>query len=158
MSCGGTLGVPLKWRRIYRGTYCVAERVWRNLSKFKREGVICLETPQRKRASSHLEGRTSWIFSSCGRFLSSYDGEVRDLLVWLQERPVSMRVERGLSGFLSSWCRGLRPRVESRPVTEDSSSVLTWILGFLWSLPRGVRPRLVWIHALQIYSLAVAPE
>ena len=30
-------------------------------------GVTSLETPQRKRASSRLEGRTSWIFSSCGR-------------------------------------------------------------------------------------------
>ena len=28
---------------------------------------ISLETPQRKWASSRLEGRTSWIFSSCGR-------------------------------------------------------------------------------------------
>ena len=30
-------------------------------------GVISLETPQRKWASSHLEVRTSWIFLSCGR-------------------------------------------------------------------------------------------
>ena len=29
--------------------------------------VISLETPQRKWASSRLEGRTYWIFSSCGR-------------------------------------------------------------------------------------------
>ena len=29
--------------------------------------MISLETPQRKWASSRLEGRTSWIFSSCGR-------------------------------------------------------------------------------------------
>ena len=30
-------------------------------------GVNSLETPQRKWASSRLEGRTTWIFSSCGR-------------------------------------------------------------------------------------------
>ena len=30
-------------------------------------GVISLETPQRKWASSRLEGRTSWIFSSWDR-------------------------------------------------------------------------------------------
>ena len=30
-------------------------------------GVISLETPQRKWASSRLDGRTSWIFLSCGR-------------------------------------------------------------------------------------------
>ena len=29
-------------------------------------GVISLETPQRKWASSRLDGRISWIFSSCG--------------------------------------------------------------------------------------------
>ena len=29
--------------------------------------VNSLETPQRKWASSRLEGRTSWMFSSCGR-------------------------------------------------------------------------------------------
>ena len=33
----------------------------------QRLDVISLETPQRKWASSRLEGRTSWIFSSCGR-------------------------------------------------------------------------------------------
>ena len=37
------------------------------LWKFQRLGVISLETPQRKWASSRLEGKTSWIFSSCGR-------------------------------------------------------------------------------------------
>ena len=30
-------------------------------------GVISLETSQRKWASSRLEGRTYWIFSSCSR-------------------------------------------------------------------------------------------
>ena len=35
--------------------------------EFPEVGVISLEMPQRKWASSRLEGRTSWIFSSCGR-------------------------------------------------------------------------------------------
>ena len=34
---------------------------------FQMLDVISLETPQWKWASSRLEGRTSWIFSSCGR-------------------------------------------------------------------------------------------
>ena len=34
--------------------------------KFKREGVISLKMPHWKRASSCLERRTSWIFSSWG--------------------------------------------------------------------------------------------
>ena len=35
--------------------------------EFPEVGVISLEMPQRKWASSRLEGRTSWIFSSGGR-------------------------------------------------------------------------------------------
>ena len=58
----------------------------------KTEGVICLETPQRKRASSRLEGKASRIFSSCGgslssydASLSSYDGALMDPLLCLHE-------------------------------------------------------------------------
>ena len=54
---------------------------------------------------------------------------------------------RGLLGFLSRRCWGLRPWVESVPEPEDSPPVLTWILGYVWSLPRGVSPRLEWGHA-----------
>ena len=32
----------------------------------RREGGISLETPQWKRTSSRIEGKISWIFSSCG--------------------------------------------------------------------------------------------
>ena len=63
------------------------------------------------RASFPLEGRTSWIFSSCGRSHPSYDGDLRDPLLWPQERPVSMRVVRGLSGLICSRCQGLSPPV-----------------------------------------------
>ena len=66
----------------------------------EREGMITLETPQRKWASSHLEGRTSWMFSSGGRCLSSYDMDFRDPLLRRQERPGSMRVARGPLGIL----------------------------------------------------------
>ena len=58
-------------------------------------------------------------------------------------------------GFLSSRCRGLRPCVESVPDPEDSSPLLTWILGYFWSLPRGVSPRLEWGHARALSSRAV---
>ena len=34
--------------------------------------------------------------------------------------------------------------------------MLTWILGYLWSLPRGVSPRLEWGHARGLSSRAVA--
>ena len=42
------------------------------------------------------------------------------------------------------------------PEPEDSSPVLTWILGYYWSLPRGVSPRLDWGHARALSSRAVA--
>ena len=62
----------------------------------------------------------------------------------------------GLSRFLSRRCRGLRPCVESVPEPEVSSPVLTWILGYFWSLPRGVSRRLVWGHERALSSRAVA--
>ena len=82
----------------------------------------------------------------------TYDGDLRDPLWWPQERPVPMRFLWGLSEFLSHRCRGLRPCVESVPEPEDSSPVLTWILGYFWSLPRGVSPRLEWGHARVLSS------
>ena len=79
--------------------------------------------------------------------LSTYDGDLRDPLRWPQERPVPIRVAPGLSVFLSRRCRGLRTSVELVPEPEVYSPVLTWILGYFWSLPRGVSPRLEWGHA-----------
>ena len=83
-------------------------------------------------------------FLELQQVLSTYGGDLRDPLWWPQERPVPMRVLWGLSGFLSRRCRDLRPVVELVPEPEDSSPVLTWILGYFWSLPRGVSPRLEW--------------
>ena len=92
--------------------------------------------------------------------LSTYDRDLRDPLWWPQERPVPMRVaqgpHRGLSGFPFRRCWGLKPCVESVPEPEDSSPVLTWILGYFWSLPRGVSPRLEWVHARALSSRVVA--
>ena len=48
------------------------------------------------------------------QFPSSYDGDLRDTLVWPQESPVSMRVARGLSGYLSTHCHGRVPHLELR--------------------------------------------
>ena len=51
---------------------------------------------------------------------------------------------------------GPRPCVESVPEPEDFSPVLTWILGYFWSLPRGVSPCLEWGHARVLSFRAVA--
>ena len=88
--------------------------------------------------------------------LSTYDGDFRDPLWWPLERTVPMRVARGPLGIPLPSMPGLRPCVESVPETEDSSPLLTWILGYFWSLPRGVSPRLEWGHARALSSRAVA--
>ena len=115
-----------------------------------------LETPQRKWASSRLEGRTSWIFSSCGRCSLLTTGTSGTRSGGLRKGQSPCEFLGGLSGFLSLPCRGLRPCVESVPEPEDSSPVPTWILWYFWSLPRGVSPRLECGHARALSSRAVA--
>ena len=117
--------------------------------------VISLKTHQRKWASSRLEGRTSWIYSSCDRCSRLTLGISGNRSGGLRKGQAPCEVLWGLSGFLSRRCWGLRPCVESVPETEDSSPVLTWIFGNFWSLPRGVSPRLQWGHACALCSRAV---
>ena len=65
-----------------------------------------------ERASSGVEGRISWFFSSCGRML-----EVSLEFCWGPQGPLilpvksqtSIRVTRGFLRFLSIWCRGIGP-------------------------------------------------
>ena len=118
--------------------------------------MINHEKPQRKWASSGLEGRTSWIFSSCGRCSRLMTGTSGTRSGGLRKAQSPCELLGGLSGFLSRRCRGLRPCVESVPEPEDSSPVLTWNLGYFWSLPRGVSPRLKWGHARALSFRAVA--
>ena len=115
-----------------------------------------LETPPRKWASSRLEGRTSWIFSSCGRCSRLTTGTSGTRTGFLRKGQSPCEFLRGLSGFLSHRCQGLRPCVESVPEPEDFSPVQTWILAYFWSLPRGISPRLEWGHARALSSRAVA--
>ena len=118
--------------------------------------MISLDTPQGKWASSRLEGRTSWIFSSCSwcsRFTTGTSGTRSG---GLRKGQSPCELLGGLSGFLSPRCRGHRPCVELVPEPEDSSTVLTCIMGYFWSLPRGVNPRLEWGHARALSSRAVA--
>ena len=118
--------------------------------------VISLETPQHKCASSRLEGRTSWIFSSCGRCSRLTTGPSGTRCGGHRKGQSPCELLGSISGFLSRLCRGLRPCVDSVPEPEDSSPVLTWTLGFFWSLRRGVSPRSERGHARALSSRAVA--
>ena len=118
--------------------------------------MISLETPQRKWASSRLEWRTSWIFSSFGRCSRLTTGTSGTRSGGLRKGQSPCELLGGLSGFLSHRYRGLRPCVETVPEPEDSSPVLTWILRYFWSLPRGVSPRLECEHARALSSRAEA--
>ena len=63
-----------------------------------REDSGLLSRPYRKRRrSARNDGGVLWVFSSWGAsmsFLTRYDGELREPLVWRQESQVSMRVMR----------------------------------------------------------------
>ena len=117
--------------------------------------MISLETPHRKWASSRLEGRTSWNFSSCGRCSRLTTRTSGTCSGGIRKGQSPCELLGGLWGFLSRRCWGLRPCVESVPEPEDSSPVLTWILGYFWSLSRGVSPRLEWGLARALSSRAV---
>ena len=99
-------------------------------------GVISLESPQRKWASSRLEGTTSWIFSRCGKCSRLTTGTTGTRSGGLRKGQSPCELLGSRSGFLSRRCQGLRPCVESVPEPEDCSPVLTWILEYFWSLPR----------------------
>ena len=118
--------------------------------------MISLKTPQRKWASSRLEGRASWIFSSGGRCSRSTTGTSGTHSGVLRKGQSPRELLGVPSGFHSRRSWGLRPFVESVSETEDSSPVLKWILGYFWSLPRGVSPRLKRGHARALSSPAVA--
>ena len=91
-------------------------------------------------------------FLELRQVLSTYDGDLRDPSGGPKKGQSPCELLWGLSGFLSRRCRVLRPYVESVPEPEDSSPVLTWILGYFWSLARGVRPRFEWGHARALSS------
>ena len=98
--------------------------------------MISIEKPHRKWASSRLEGKTSWIFSSCGRCSRLTTGPSGTRSGGLRKGPYPCELLRVLSGFLYLQCRSLRFCVQWGAEPEDSSPVLTWILGYFWSLPR----------------------
>ena len=68
--------------------------------EFPEAGVISLETPVRKWASSRLEGRTSWIFLSCGRCSRLATGTSGTRSGGLSKGQSPCELLGGLLGFL----------------------------------------------------------
>ena len=69
--------------------------------EFPEAGVISLETSVRKWASSRLEGRTSWMFSSFGRCSRLILGTSGSRSGGLRKGKSPFELLAGLSGFLS---------------------------------------------------------
>ena len=110
---------------------------------------------QRRGASSRIEGENllGFLVLRQETWVSSLlETGTSNPLMLPQESQVSIRIARGLSGFLCSQCRGLQPHLELRPDTQGSSTVLKWISCFLWSFNRGVRPRALWKHGTSLPS------
>ena len=118
--------------------------------------MFSLQTPQQKWASFRLEGRTSWIFSSCGRCSRFTTGTSGTRSGGLRKGQSTCELLGGVTGFLSRLCPGQRYCVESVPEPEHSSPMQAWILEYFWSLPREVSPRLDWGHACGLSSRTVA--
>ena len=95
-------------------------------------------------------------FLELGQVPSTFDGDLRDPLWWPQERPVPKRFARGPFGIPLPSMLGPNTLCGSVLESENSSPLLTWILGYFWSLPRGVIPRLEWGHTRALSSRAVA--
>ena len=56
-------------------------------------------------------------------FLSSYNEELREHLVWPQGSPVSIRIMRGSAALLSSHSRGIGPQDVLKGESRDPSQV-----------------------------------
>ena len=128
--------------------------------------MISLETPQRKWASSRLEGRTSWMFSSCGRCSRLTTGSSGTRSGGLRKGQSPCELLGVLSGFFSRRCRGLKTLcgdgagtcgflssadmdlgvfLESPQGSQSSSRVGTCTCAFLPSCSSSVVLPFVWI-------------
>ena len=101
-----------------------------------------------------LAGENLLDFLELRLVLSTYDGDLRDPPWWHQERPVPMQVARGPLGIPLPSMPGPKTLCGFVPEPEDSSPVLTCILGNFWSLPRGLSPRLELGHPRETLPFA----
>ena len=110
------------------------------LSRLKRQGGISLKMPQQKRASSRIERRISWFFSSCGRKLG-----VPLELQWEPQGPAFVALGKSsphasCEGFLGIPLQSVpRPRSSSGTDSETSGfhSIADMDLGVPMEFPQG---------------------
>ena len=103
---------------LSRDGYLLEPIVWPKGSQAScgdwREDSGLLSRPCRKRRPSFRDdGGVFCVFPSCGAsvgFLTRYDEDLREPLVWSQGSQVSMRVARGSASLLSSHGRGIGPQ------------------------------------------------
>ena len=95
-------------------------------------------------------------FLELRQVLSTYNGDLRDPLLWPQERPVSMRIARGPIGIALQSMPGPKALCGVRAGTGGFLSSADMDFGYFWSIPRGVSPPLEWGHARALSFRAVA--
>ena len=100
-GCGRDSRASSRVETVMSGNFLSCSKGVKEPLEFQRLGVITLETPHQKWASSHLEGRTSWIFSSCGRCSRLATGTSGTRSVGLRKSQSPWELLGGLSGFLS---------------------------------------------------------
>ena len=99
--------------------------------------MISLEKPQRKWASSRLEGKTSWIISSCGRCSRLTTGTSGTRSGGLRKGPSPCEFLGGLSGFLSRQCQRPKTLCGVGAGTSGFLSSADMDLGVLLESPQG---------------------
>ena len=114
-GCGRDSGASSRVETGVSGNFLSCSKGVKDPLEIQTLGVISLETPQRKWASSRLEGRTHWNFSSCDRCSQLTTGTSGTRSGGLRKGQSPCEFLGGLSGFPSRRCRGLRPCVESVP-------------------------------------------
>ena len=132
--------------------------VSRTISRVKRESGISLETPQWKRASCHVEGIISWIFSSCSGKLGvplklrlEPEGPTR-----VTSRKSSLHVScEGPLGIPLQSVPDPRSSSGAEAATSDFLFRADMVLGIPMEFPQGVMPRPGWRHASPLSSRAV---
>ena len=83
------------------------------------------------------EGQNLQDFLELGQVLSTYDGDLSDLLWWPQERPVPMRVARGPLGIPLPSMPGLKSLCGAGAGTSGFLSSADMDLGVLLVSPQG---------------------